>query len=94
MNRRGDRDMRLRTANMTAGAALARDAGTTYLGQRGKRFKFAQIRPDFVNYELAALLRPVLRTWAGRGRAEPRECMKIVVSPGCGFRHHFAIPTG
>jgi hypothetical protein len=39
MNRGAERDVGLRAANMTSGAALARDWATTYLGQRGKLSK-------------------------------------------------------
>jgi hypothetical protein len=70
MNRGEEAGTRLPEGNLPASGVLARHRGTTYLAHRGKPFKFAQIRPDFVNYEMAALPRLALTTWAGRRRAE------------------------
>jgi hypothetical protein len=59
---------------------ISRDAGNC--------FKFAQIRPDFVNYELGFAITRALTTGAGPGVTLGKGEPQFAVSLGRRFRHH------
>src|SRR5689334_12566141 len=73
--------------------ALARDWGRPYVAQRWNCFKFAQIRPDFVNYGPHVAARWTLTSRPATDDLRARERVKFAVSLARRFRHHFVIPA-